>query len=138
MTGVCHMAFTLPNFNLSVDIYDGPWAARNLRVSTVGNLAWSRRVNAFPLEATDPAITIQSPLMNLLLPAGTDIRSFITGGVGDSVEVPSGSGRWYEVVAVDDSGKGFANEHRIALISQISFYVNNGAYPGLFWPVPMP
>jgi hypothetical protein len=46
------------------------------------------------------------------------------------VEVPAGSGRYYEVVQVDDAGKGFPNEHRIAgLIATVDLGM---------WPVPYP
>lgn len=71
-----------------------------------------------------PGIPIQS--MNLLLPAGTDIRGPQDTGFADSVEVPAGSARWYGVYFVDDIGKGFANEHRTACIFAIP----------LSWPPP--
>jgi hypothetical protein len=68
--------------------------------------------------------------MWLLLPALTDIRATYTNGSFDVVDCPAGSGRIYAVVFVDDSGKGFANEHRVACLSQY-----NAA--GL-WPTPIP
>lgn len=136
----CHggvtMAFSLPAFNLTVDIYSGPWLTRVLRVSSLGNLAFGRRTNiqfgseelAYPVRATE---------VLLLLPPLTDIRSSLTSGQADMVECPSGSGRWYQVLAVEDIGKGFPNEHRAASLFQASFYVDNTAFAGLFWPVPM-
>jgi len=76
--------------------------------------------------------------MQLLLPALTDVRSGVVAAVPDFVEVPAGSGRWYQVYAVDDIGKGFANEHRIAVILAVSALVNPTAYAGIVWPVPIP
>ena len=55
----------------------------------------------------------------------------------DVVEVPSGSGRWYQVNLVDDVVKGFTNEYRIATIVKIGQNYG-GTAPGLFWPIPMP
>ena len=61
--------------------------------------------------------------MFLLLPALTDVRYTGVGGTSDSfydiVEVPAGSARWYWVLSVDDAGKGFANEHRVAELQAI-------------------
>jgi hypothetical protein len=69
--------------------------------------------------------------MFLLLPQGADVRVFFnTGGGGDTIEVPSSSGRFYEVVAVDDVSKGFPTEFRIAFIVPITAW-------GL-WPTPIP
>jgi hypothetical protein len=54
--------------------------------------------------------------MNLLVPALTDVRGPQDPVGPDMVEVPAGSGRWYQVVFVDDIAKGFSNEHRTASI----------------------
>jgi len=54
--------------------------------------------------------------MNLLVPKLVDVRGPQDTVSADLVEVPAGSGRWYVVVAVDDIGKGFSNEHRTASI----------------------
>jgi len=76
------------------------------------------------------------PTMLLLLPKLTDIRPgllHVGGGSqsGDSVEVPAGSGRFYTVNQVDDTAKGFPNEHRFARVFQSSD-------PTLQWPFPIP
>jgi hypothetical protein len=65
--------------------------------------------------------------MYLLVPAGTDLRDNHNLTGSDVVVVPAGSGRGYFVDQVDDLGKGFANEHRFALLSKA------GA-----WPTPIP
>lgn len=134
------MSFTTPTFNLLCDIYTGPWSGKSLRQADVTcNLAFGKRVNGFS-EALDPF-----PLGNgtnarvtLLLPAGTDVRSFPLNPVSDMVEVPKGTGRWYIVAFVDDIGKGFANEHRCAVLGQASQTVNATQFAGLVWPIPMP
>jgi len=59
-------------------------------------------------------------------------------GVNDVVELPAGSGRWYEIAFVEDVGRGFDNEFRMARLGQISEYMGPAFYSGLFWPVPMP
>lgn len=133
------MAFTLPEFNLTCDIYSGPYLTKAFRISVDGNLAFGRRVNWVPHDigaiVEDLAVSWE---MFLLLPPLTDVRSTISSGQGDVIEAPAGSGRWYGVAAVEDIGKGFDNEHRVAALYQISEYRNAVAYAGLFWPVPMP
>jgi len=132
------MSFELPTFNLPVDIYTGPWLTKTLRVSTVGNLAYSKRIalesgGLDPTSPTSSAVTV----MQLLLPPLTDVRDRYNGGPYDVVEAPSGSGRWYCVLGVDDIGKGFANEHRCALVQKIAANINAVAFAGLNWPTPI-
>ncbi len=132
------MAFDLPTFNLSVDVYTGPWLTRAFRLNTPGNLAFSRRVVQIQggFVPTSPSSTL-STLMTLLLPPLTDVRDHFCGGSYDVVEVPSGSGRWYAVAGVDDIGKGFTNEHRCAWLAKIGASVDATAFAGLTWPVPI-
>ncbi len=132
------MAFTLPNFNLLCDVYTGPWLTKTLRTAGLPcNLAWGRRVNAFPFFDLNAQLSADSPGMIILTPALSDLRSRLTSGADDVIECPAGSGRWYLVIAVDDIGKGFANEHRAAYLTQISQFVDPVAFAGLLWPVPM-
>lgn len=132
------MAFTVPNFNLKCDVYGGPWLTRSLRIGNLAcNLALGRRVQvAGTLADTgDPAPAC--PM--LLVPALSDIRDFSQNiPATDYVEVPSSSGRWYQVLQVDDVGKGFSNEYRIVAIAKICDTIDPVLYPGLFWPTPMP
>jgi hypothetical protein len=112
-----------------------------LRLSDVPcNLAWGKRVNTgLPISTTEGGEYSQT-LMVLLVPALTDIRD-AAGLVGvhpDLVVVPSGSGRWYSVMYVDDLGKGFPNEHRGAVLYKAYEKVSPTQYPGLAWPVPIP
>lgn len=117
--------FTIPEFPLLCNVWDNlhppPHAPR---AQFRCNLTWAKRVHDFSTPAA--VATLQ-----LLLPAGTDIRAQVQGAAQrDLVECPAGTGRFYLSIAVDDIGKGFANEHRCAVIEQT-------AAAGT-WPIPMP
>jgi len=133
------VAFTVPDFNIVCDIYQGPWLTRVLRsAATPCNLAFSRRV-VEPQSGFDPSAGFETltNIMSLLLPPLTDVRDHFQGTGYDVVEVPSGSGRWYAVAGVDDIGKGFPNEHRCAWLTKIGDSLNSVEFAGLVWPVPM-
>lgn len=132
------MAFTVPTFNLSADIYTGPWATKALRLTEDCNLSPGKRVQQFHV-TDDVNINSYAVQPLLLVPAGTDIRDASCSHVADFVEVPAGSGRWYSVMGVDDVAKGFPNEYRLASLGKIFAGVSGpGSYPGLFWPTPIP
>jgi hypothetical protein len=120
------MAYALPVFNLVANI----WHAPNVPPSAPDlqspcNLAYGRRVTA---SWPDPALSTGFGAdMFLLLPPGTDIRDAKATTGADVVEVGAGTGRIYAVAFVDDSGCGFPNEHRVALLE--------GVAP---WPTPLP
>ncbi len=128
------MAFILPTFNLNVNIWhyatyfgNFPTVIPVPDINVNCNLALGRRIA--------PAFNFT---MWLLCPALLDIRDGIKNTTlaphGDIVEVPSGSGRFYAVLEVDDAGRGFANEHRCAVIE-----FNKTTQPLLpDWPVPFP
>lgn len=131
------MSFQPPTFNLTCEIWNGPWATRTLRITEQEcNLAWGKRIS-YPTYA--PASYLTDPgSPKLLLPALTDIRDMSQNiPETDYVEVPSGTGRWYRVMLVDDVGKGFDNEYRIAGLAKISQNID-AHWNGLFWPIPMP
>ncbi len=135
------MAFNLPDFNISVDIYDrtSPPPAPP-RLSVMGNLAFSKRVSSQSAEWPLDEFMV---LMFLLLPQGTDVRDDSGFGAStansDYVVAPAGSGRVYVVCSVDDIGKGFANEHRCAILSKAYKDLGGtGTFPGILWPIPMP
>lgn len=124
------MPYVIPQFNLFCQLWDYPAytlvppvppAADPREVNVPCALVYGRRVNVAAAlgygEFGYPTF-----LMNLLLPAGTDIRGpqNRTGGP-DLVEVPQGSGRYYVVYGVDDIGKGWPNEHRTAAIQSLAF-----------------
>jgi len=132
------MSFTVPTFNLTVDIYNVILpSTTTLRSTTPCNLAMGRRINWILSAALTGQGTEGSTPM-LLLPALTDIRDASTGQESDIVEVPSGSGRWYQVRNVDDVGKGFPNEYRMATIEKIYNYSGYIALGIPNWPAPIP
>lgn len=131
------MAFTIPEFPLSCDIYTGPWLTKVFRLNVMGNLGVGKRV--LQIAAGDyPPNDKAQVISQLLLPAGTDVRDWAGTGPADIVEVPSGSGRWYFVAAVDDAGKGFPNEHRFAWILKASSKIPGSFYGTMVWPTPIP
>jgi hypothetical protein len=132
------MSFSLPTFNLVCAIYSYAVPLGLHRLVSECNLAFGRRVQQSWLSGGDFSSADGVNTQVLLLPAGTDIRSGLLVGEADIVEVPSGSSRWYQVLTVDDLGKGFDNEHRGAVIVQVSALTDPVRYAGLEWPVPMP
>lgn len=134
------MAFSLPDFNLQCAIHTGgtPFPFGIQRLLSDCNLAYGRRVTGAQTFVGES--NLETVLPTLLLPPLTDIRDLRCGPVVDRVEVPVSSGRWYNVFSVEDAGKGFANEHRCALLYPISqsLIPSSPEYAGLFWPVPIP
>lgn len=120
------MAFTLPTFNLAVNIWRNANPTTNPPdVVAIGNLAYGER-NSVPYAVTTSNTTVYGGMW-LLIPTGTDIRDNKDPVGPDTVEVPAGTGRFYDVVWVDDAGAGFPNQHRFALL------ISAGP-----WPVPFP
>jgi hypothetical protein len=121
------MGFSVPNFNLDCNVWhlpSAPPAAPSLVVKA--NLALGRRISSYQgLYSPD-----NEPVMSLLLNPGEDVRGPQCTGGGSIVEVPAGTGRFYRVIGVDDSGKGFPNEHRVALIAWTTDFGQ--------WPSPIP
>lgn len=134
------MAFTLPSFNLTVNIYSGgaTLPAGGPRVVTTGNLQGGRM--QYPVGTMQAVQTAPQSPANffqhvLLLPRGTDIRTNISGGgvvYSDFVRLPiyetDGRVRWWCVMDMGDVAKGFPNEYRRAFISPL-------AWP-LVFPIP--
>ena len=120
------MAFRLPSFNLlcnitTCDVANVP-AIPTLPIrlpNQTCQLCYGRRVNVASTGGTS-TVGILSIAMTLLVPPLVDVRGPQDVTSADMVEVPAGSGRWYFVVAVDDIGKGFANEHRTAVMSALA------------------
>lgn len=135
------MRFILPTFNLPINIWRSAISGGSLNyaapdVITICNMTPGRRVMismAVPVVPAAPAFH-----MEVLLPKLTDIRANWNSQGSDICEIPGGSERFYQVDYVDDIGKGFANEHRLALVA----YERNGFTWSdvgfLAAPVPMP
>lgn len=131
------MAFSVPQMPLSCDVYSGPWLTKSLRFSVDCNLQFSRRAHSFAEGDTTDTLLRNGPVY-LLVPALTDLRDRSCNiAHSDIVEVPSGSGRWYGIIFVDDVGKGFDNEYRLAVLLKISQNLDPVLYAGLFWPIPI-
>lgn len=120
------MTYRLPNFNLSCKIYAVDGDPDHPRVVTDCNLAAGIRSRV--LQGNTDVLDAPVAVMQLLLPAGTDVRDEDGASASpDIVEVPLGSGRTYLVVYVDDARKGFPTEYRWALLAKRA--------P---WPEPIP
>lgn len=131
------MSFAVPAFPLVCGIWTGPYLSMVFRDSKECNLAMGRRAYQNYLVAQGPTQVFgASP--SLLLPAGTDVRDASTASGDDMIEVPIDSGRWYQVTCVEDVGKGFDNEYRVATLAKASELINSELFPGLFWPTPIP
>jgi hypothetical protein len=117
------MPYVIPTFNLTCNIWHGGNPVGPPSLSSPCNLAWGRRVN---VASTGGTTLVGVPLvcMSLLLPKLTDIRGRSAAGGEDAVEVPAGSGRFYGSTFVDDIGKGFANEHRCAILQQMDPFIS--------------
>ena len=121
------MAYRVPEFNITCNIYTGPFPVigdppgKAPRLSgQVCQLTYGRRVN-FGGSATAGGGGTTTAAMSLLLPKRTDIRGpQDSSTISDFVEVPAGSRRWYGVFFVDEVGRGFANEYRIAGILAVA------------------
>lgn len=72
-----------------------------------------------------------NPLTVLMFPKLFDVRMSGAGQDPDYIEFPADSGAWWQVISVFDIGKGFANEHRAAVLSGLT-----GVSGGWTWPMP--
>lgn len=133
------MAFTPPNFNLPARIWrqlgaGGNYAAPD--VTSLVNLSVGRRVlQSVPITVS---VNLQLLFVELLFPKLTDVRAAWNGAGADLVEVPAGSKRFYIVDWVEDVGKGFSNEYRLAIVYyEVAGNVTlaGGPFPA---PVPLP
>jgi len=135
------MAFKPPTFNLSVNLWRRPNTVANPPDRTfMANLSPGKRVftGNFGLSLAGYSGTM---FMELLCPKSTDIAGIIANAFLDCVEVPAGSGRYYAVSFVDDCGKGFPNEYRIAMLAHLNtttMGITTNPWAAPVWPVPIP
>jgi hypothetical protein len=146
------VAYTLPTFNLNVNIWQwGSDVANPADATCVGCLVGGHHgvvslgpINPGNLAQVQFSLKTSGQMMCLLVPKGTDLRPppVTLSQWGSCVEVPAGTLRYYAVIQVDDIGRGFANEHRFALLVPLT-----GAVQGIFstswnqpadWPTPIP
>ena len=137
------MGFSVPTFNLSVNLWRNPNTIASPPDRTfMANLAASRRNLLSDLG--DLFFTgIPAPFAYLLCPKLTDIAGMwvIALAGTDCVEVPAGTGRFYQVITVEDVGKGFSNEYRSATICQMNpetSLITGNPWGCPSWPVPTP
>jgi len=123
------MPFVLPTFNITCNIYTWPFALGN--VPRIADQPCQLRAPAANNGGFGSGLLAVTQIIQLLLPPGTDIRDSWSAPINasDIVEVPAGSGCHYQVMWVNDIGKGFSNEHRYATLAKTT------AVP---WPVPIP
>lgn len=126
------MAFRVPVFNISVNIWNNPAIPPGPASLTL--LAQLRQPKAqagvlYP-DITGSGVLI--PAWELLIPVGTDIRDEWSSGIAsyDVVEAPAGTGRFYTVALVDDVARGFTNQYRLAYLMKTVLYG--------FWGPPIP
>jgi hypothetical protein len=131
------MAFTVPTFNLLCNVFPlpAPFIVPRL-VNVPCNLQFGRRPQSFSGGLASE--TLAPILMSLLVPALTDLRCAAQADEGDVIECPAGSGRFYLTLGVDDVGKGFPNEFRVAVMIAGSQYTIIAGFAGVSWPIPMP
>jgi len=131
------MAFVLPTFNLTVNIWRfGNPHTNPPDVVTPGQL----KAPAMNFAPVFGGSVFSQHGQGLLLPPGTDIRDLFQAppNSSDMCEVPAGSGRLYFVLWVEDVAKGFANEHRYAILFKACQRSDIHEFAGLDWPTPIP
>jgi hypothetical protein len=132
------MAFVLPTFNLTANLYTGAastWPVTAVPFASPARLSGIKCCIVFPVTPIGYSISglTAQPFFvcasMILFPALTDVRGLTSPGVtADGIECPAGSHRWYGVVGIEDRGKGHPNEHRVAV-----------CFPLLGqWPAPAP
>jgi hypothetical protein len=115
------MPFRIPRFNLTATIFRSYGPPFLPRPAGGNDVPAQLRLMRTSFSANTAAAIISGPL--LLLPKRTDIRpgnGFGAGfGLGDVVEVPRLSGRFYRVIQVEDAARDFDNEYRVAQVTQL-------------------
>ena len=117
------MAYRLPVFNLSANI----WRSGN-PTSNPPDVVSPCQLRAAGKQSTGQDVANDwSFLWAVLFPPLTDVRDAYSAPGQDTLEVPAGSGRFYQAALVDDVAKGFTNEYRIAFVLKL-----------IAWPSPIP
>lgn len=134
------MAFRVPTFNLTCNLYRNPIAIPGPPTSTfMVNLSAGRRV----MESGAGSFFFigYAQVCYALCPKLTDIRAMSNFAPVDILEIPAASGRYYYAMHVMDVAKGFANEYREVVLIQVNAdTILALPYPaGIpLWPVPTP
>lgn len=123
------MAFVIPTFNLVCDIFSA--AAPPPAAPRIAGQVCQLRAPSVQAQNLGNGLLAITQTIALILPKGTDIRDQYCTPINSSdiVELPPGTGCRYQVLWVNDIGRGFPNEHRYATLAKIS----SGP-----WPTPIP
>jgi len=113
------MAFRVPTMPSFCDVYDNPGPFTMPSIPPRSSAVQCQLRYLKTVQGLANRQTYNCSVMLLLVLATEDIRMYnptraITGG--DWIEVPAGSGRYYEVQSVDQIARDFANEHRAAIL----------------------
>jgi hypothetical protein len=109
------MAFRIPQFNLSCNIWHNP-TIPPMGLPDLPNVPCQLTVDGHLIGTfAGGFLPILMPLIKVQ--AGTDVRMAGMTGGGDAIECPAGSARYYHVWTVEDVAKGFPNEYRLALVT---------------------
>lgn len=124
------MSFLAPNFNLTANVWRNavfvlPPPAPTLVTPAV---LFGKHL-PFSIAGAPPGKV--ELLIYIGVPKLTDVRGTAGGNGADEIELPAGSGRYYAVQLVDDVGKGYLNEYRVAFCLQENRV-------GGYWPYPTP
>lgn len=144
------MGFSPPTFNLTCNIWrrasvvGGPLPPPAADVVSQCNLSFARNRQVQTAFQSVSGKYTAYVSVELLLPARTDVRGhFASTAVwdGDLIEVPAGTGRYYTCHFVEDVGRGFLNEYRLALLLQLSSEIitlTESTWGSYAWPRPTP
>jgi len=121
------MAYSLPTFNLACNVWHNGGAIPPTGGPDEALLPCQLRYPGKGVGEIIPNPGSWQSGWKLLVPKGSDIRDPYNASGRDTVECPAGSNRYYITVTVDDVGRGFANEYRMA------FLMKAGT-----WPTPIP
>jgi hypothetical protein len=136
------MGFAVPTMPVPVDLWRfGTPVGNPADLSFSANLSFRKDGRPFVAIQGGGSVSYLTAV-ELLCPKLTDIRGHTAAPFnGDRVEVPAGSGRFYAVIFVEDVGKTFANEYRLAILAQLTSLVigyTGQPWGPLLWPVPTP
>jgi hypothetical protein len=131
------MAFTLPTFNTTMNIWHAPFAIPPVTIpdeTAACNFSCGRRVfTGLPFAAVEAFAGNndgQTVINRIILaPFGLDLRGIWQVNGPDLVEIPPGSGQFYSVEDVAVMASGFPNHHLVA------WAIPTGVVP--FLPSPM-
>ncbi len=127
--------YVLPTFNITVAF----WRSANPLfnppdVTSLGNLSPGKIVSGD--KGDDNLGATLGQTMWLRLPFGTDAQDAKNGIGWDICECPWMSGRFYNVIIVDDISGGFLTEHRFAVLAGTSPWPTPFPTVGGFTPIP--